>query len=194
MIKDTTGSDSSSSSERPRSGEKEGASKQEGKLMTNHVATVPFEGNAVVVKNGAFGYDTSKEPILSGINVEVPAGKFTMIVGPVGCGKSTLLKAILGEVSIMEGTVEILNTEVAYCDQTPWHMNGTVRDSIIAFSGTDEPWYKQVLEACALEQDLGQLPKGDLTTIGSKGIVLSGGQSQRIVSGTPWCFSRFLPS
>jgi ATP-binding cassette subfamily C (CFTR/MRP) protein 1 len=135
---------------------------------------------AIAVRDGAFGYDRTKEPILSGINAEVPAGKFTMIVGPVGCGKSTLLKAVLGEVAVLQGSVQVVSREIAYCDQTPWHMNGTVRDSIIAFSGVDEPWYREVLRACALEQDLGQLPRGDQTTIGSKGIVLSGGQSQRI--------------
>ena len=138
--------------------------------------------HAVVVKDGAFSYDASKEPNLSAINIEIPIGKFTLVVGPVGSGKSTLLKAILGEVTIVHGSVYVSSPEIAYCDQTPWHMNGTVRDSVIAFSGLDEAWYQQVLEACALKQDLKQLPKGDLTQIGSKGIVLSGGQSQRIVS------------
>ena len=80
----------------------------------------------------------------------------------------------------MEGSVHVSNTDVAFCDQTPWHMNGTVRDSIIAFSHPDERWYQKVLEVCALKQDLTQLPRGDLSIIGSKGIVLSGGQSQRV--------------
>ncbi|KAI9150479.1 ABC multidrug transporter B [Paramyrothecium foliicola] len=160
--------------------EKENSVKQEKILVASDDAIPSFQGNAIQVKDGAFGYDTSKEPILSSINAEVPLGKFTLIVGPVGSGKSTLLKAFLGEVNIMSGTIQVSSSEIAYCDQTPWHMNGTVRDSIIAFSGVDERWYQEVLEACALKQDLRQLPKGDGTTIGSKGIVLSGGQSQRI--------------
>lgn len=80
----------------------------------------------------------------------------------------------------MAGSIQMINSEIAYCDQTPWHMNGTVRDSIIAFSHVDERWYQKVLQACSLTEDLAQLPKGDLSKIGSKGIVLSGGQSQRV--------------
>ncbi|KPM36182.1 Multidrug resistance-associated protein 1 [Neonectria ditissima] len=160
--------------------EKETSPEEEPKLLTDGVHKKSLHGNAVVVKGGSFGYDTTKTPNLSDINAEVPMGKFTMLVGPVGSGKSTLLKAFLGEVGIMAGSIQISGSEIAYCDQTPWHMNGTVRDSIIAFSPVDERWYQQVLEACALKQDLTQLPRGDLTTIGSKGIVLSGGQSQRV--------------
>ncbi|KAH7174084.1 P-loop containing nucleoside triphosphate hydrolase protein [Fusarium flagelliforme] len=139
-----------------------------------------LDDKSVVVKDASFGYDKNEKPVLSNIDVVVPKGKLTLVVGPVGSGKSTLLKAILGEVSIMEGSVHVSNTDVAFCDQTPWHMNGTVRDSIIAFSHPDERWYQKVLEVCALKQDLTQLPKGDLSIIGSKGIVLSGGQSQRV--------------
>lgn len=165
--------------------EKGSPSEEKPKLLNDVVPT----GNALVVKGGAFGYDTTKKPTLSDIFAEVPLGKFTMLVGPVGSGKSTLLKAFLGEVGIMAGSIQISSSEIAYCDQTPWHMNGTVRDSIIAFSPVDERWYQQVLDACALRQDLTQLPRGDLTTIGSKGIVLSGGQSQRVVRDCifPFC-------
>lgn len=135
----------------------------------------------VLIKDGAFGYDSEKAPNLENINVEIPRAKLTLVVGKVGSGKSTLLKSILGEVEALGGSITVSEPEVAYCDQTPWHMNGTVRESIIAFSPVDELWYRQVLESCGLMEDLDQLPKRDLTAIGSKGIVLSGGQSQRVV-------------
>lgn len=154
---------------------------QDAALVKETPATGFSDMNAITVKTGTFGYDTSQEPVLTRINAKVPQGKFTMLVGPVGSGKSTLLKAFLGEVKIMAGSIHTSSPEVAYCDQTPWHMNGTIRDSILAFSPVDGKWYNQVLEICALKQDLAQLPEGDLTMIGSKGIVLSGGQSQRIV-------------
>lgn len=160
--------------------EKPSPSKEEPKLLQDVLPNGFISDNLVVVEAGSFGYDTSKKPTLSEINVQVPLSKLTLVVGPVGSGKSTLLRAFLGEVAIVAGSVKISSSEIAYCDQTPWLMNGTIRDSIIAFSPVDERWYQKVLDACALREDLVQLPRGDLTTIGSKGIVLSGGQSQRI--------------
>ena len=59
-------------------------------------------------------------------------------------------------------------------------MNGTVRESIMAFSEADDRWYSTVVKACALTEDLRQMQLGDSTRIGSKGVALSGGQSQRI--------------
>lgn len=138
---------------------------------------------AVVIENGFFGWDKEKEPMgcLQSINMTVPRAKITMVVGPVGCGKSTLLKAVLGELPVMGGTVQLSSLRIALCDQTPWHMNGTVQQSIIGVSDFDQRWYASVIRSCALDEDLRQLPEGDQTQVGSKGIALSGGQSQRIV-------------
>lgn len=137
--------------------------------------------DVLVVNNGNFGWDQEKEPILKSINLSINREKLTMIVGPVGCGKSTLLKAFLGEIPSTGGKVEIATTNMAYCDQSPWHMNETIRQSIIAVLEFDQKWYNTVIRACALEDDLIQLPRGDQTRVGSKGVALSGGQSQRIV-------------
>ncbi|KAF9765371.1 hypothetical protein IL306_002342 [Fusarium sp. DS 682] len=153
---------------------------KEPKQLENELLQGSLNGNTIIVQAGSFGYDKTQKPILSNINAAVPSEKFTLIVGPVGSGKSTLLKSFLGEVGVMAGSVQISNSEIAYCDQTPWHMNGKVRDSIIGFSRVDERWYQRVIDVCTLREDLAQLPRGDLTTIGSKGLVLSGGQSQRV--------------
>ncbi|KAE8135416.1 P-loop containing nucleoside triphosphate hydrolase protein [Aspergillus pseudotamarii] len=134
----------------------------------------------VTIKNGAFGWDSQKEPLLKSLTITIPRQTFTMLVGPSGCGKSTLLKAILGEVPCLNGTISLSSERIAYCDQTPWHMNGSIKQSIVAMSGLDEDWYLSVICACALVEDFKQLPRGDQTIIGSKGIALSGGQSQRI--------------
>ncbi|PMD29625.1 hypothetical protein L207DRAFT_615485 [Hyaloscypha variabilis F] len=136
--------------------------------------------DAVIVIDGLFSWDKSKEPLLQHINMAIPREKFTMIVGPVGCGKSTLLKALLGEVPLLSGSIIVSSLEVAFCDQTPWHMNGTIQESIVGVGKMETTWYSTVLRACALLEDLHQLSKGDQTTIGSNGISLSGGQSQRI--------------
>ena len=137
---------------------------------------------ALKVQDGSFGWTTDRPDLLSDIDVEIPRGKLTLLVGPVGCGKSSLLKALLGELPHSAGSTRISASQVAFCDQTPWHMNCTVQESILAISKMDPPWYNAVLRACSMDEDLRQLPKGDQTVIGSKGIALSGGQSQRIVS------------
>ncbi|KGO78093.1 ABC transporter, integral membrane type 1 [Penicillium italicum] len=136
--------------------------------------------NAVVVQSGSFGWEADKDPILTDITITIPQGSFTVLVGPSGCGKSTLLKALLGEIPCSDGRVALASSSVAYCDQTPWHMNGTIKDSIVAISDYDPQWYASVIRACALEEDLTQFPRGDAAVIGNKGIALSGGQSQRI--------------
>lgn len=137
---------------------------------------------AVIIERGHFGWDKEKQTgVLQSINMSVPRAKITMVVGPVGCGKSTLLKAVLGELPVMGGTVQVSSLRIALCDQTPWHVNGTVQQSIVGVSDFDQRWYAAVVRSCALDEDLRQLPQGDQTQIGSKGIALSGGQSQRIV-------------
>lgn len=137
-------------------------------------------GDAVAVEDGSFGYHSDKDALISAIQAKIPRGKFTMIVGPVGCGKTTLLKALLGEVPALGGTIKFLGSDIAYCDQSPFHMNGTIRESITAFSELDDRWYGTVVKACALTEDLRQMQLGDRTRIGSKGVALSGGQSQRV--------------
>ncbi|KAJ5370421.1 uncharacterized protein N7496_006513 [Penicillium cataractarum] len=143
-------------------------------------STSSFSANAAIIQNGTFGWNAEKDPVLKNINLAVPRGSFTMLVGPSGCGKSTLLKALLGEIRCEEGKVELTSPSVAFCDQTPWHMNGTIKDSIVSMSEYDPRWYSSVIQACALEEDLSQFPRGDRSVIGSKGVALSGGQSQRI--------------
>lgn len=166
-----------------------GSEKTLGKVGQEKAADPVFSTDAIAVHRASFGYDTDGEPLLHDISLEVPLEKLTMIVGPVGCGKSTLLQALLGEVPTLGGTVELSTTRLAYCGQTSWHMNGTIRESIVAVGDFDAPWYMSVIRACVLDEDLHQLPRGDQTIIGSNGIALSGGQSQRIVSSMTYLIS-----
>ncbi|KAK3311692.1 P-loop containing nucleoside triphosphate hydrolase protein [Chaetomium strumarium] len=141
--------------------------------------------DAITVRDANFGWDADKPPILRGINLTVPWHKLTMVVGPVGCGKSTLLQAVLGEVPTLNssgegGGVQLGSLSIAYCAQNPWHMNGTVRQAIVGCEKYDEKWYTRVVQACALQRDFRELPMGDGSRIGSSGVALSGGQSQRI--------------
>ena len=138
------------------------------------------QADFICVEDCSFGWETEKEALLSSIQMSIPQGKLTMVVGPVGCGKTTLLKALLGEVPALSGAIKMFAGDVSYCEQSSFHMNGTIRDSITAFSEYDDRWYNTIVEACALDEDLRQMPLGDQTQIGSKGIALSGGQSQRL--------------
>ncbi|KAF9918677.1 Multidrug resistance-associated protein 1 [Lobosporangium transversale] len=116
---------------------------------------------------------------LCDINLEVPYGYLTAIMGRVGQGKSSLLSAIIGEMYKEKGTVK-LNGRVAYVAQEAWIMNCSVKDNILFGKPLDQERYEQVLRACSLTQDLEMLPAGDQTEIGERGINLSGGQKQRV--------------
>ncbi|XP_038076863.1 ATP-binding cassette sub-family C member 9-like [Patiria miniata] len=140
-------------------------------------------GIAVKITHGSFAWDPESDaPILSDINVEIPAGKLTMVIGQVGSGKSSLLSAILGEMTTVKGDVSINEQydRMAYAAQRPWLLNASLRDNILFTSKLDSKRYNNVLEACALPPDIDILPAGDLTEIGEKGINLSGGQKQRV--------------
>lgn len=110
-------------------------------------------------------------------------------------GKSSLLYALLGEMNLMNGSCflpspivrpvdidpgEILTDSVAFCAQTPWLLNDTIRNNILFGLTYNERRYRQVLYACALLPDLAVLELGDKTQVGEKGTALSGGQKARI--------------
>lgn len=142
---------------------------------------------------------TPAEPVIDiSPSLEFTRGALTIILGPVGCGKSTLLKALLGELSAFEGSIQTYHTgAVTYCDQTPWLPNEVVQDIICGRSHVqpehsetgetektsivDDAWYNLVVSACELEQDIQTWPHGDQTRVGSNGISMSGGQKQRLV-------------
>lgn len=135
---------------------------------------------SVDIRNGNFGWE-KETSILKQVNISMRNG-LTMVIGPVACGKSTLCRALLGETPISSGEVVIRTKfgKVAYCDQTPFLPNRSIKEAIIAFSKFDEARYAKVLDATMLSQDLLLLPNKDLTKIGSDGLALSGGQKKRI--------------
>lgn len=140
------------------------------------------EDVAVKVSNGSFTWG-SNLLTLSDINIRIPTGQLTMIVGQVGCGKSSLLLAMLGEMQAIEGRVFWSNKNrysVAYAAQKSWLLNATVEENITFGSPFNKQRYKAVIDACSLQPDIDLLPFGDQTEIGERGINLSGGQRQRI--------------
>ncbi|KAH9043416.1 ABC transporter [Lactarius hengduanensis] len=116
---------------------------------------------------------------LKHIDLRVPRGQLVAIVGAVGSGKTSLLQGFIGDMRRTEGSIRV-GGSVAYCSQSAWIQNATIRDNICfgrAFEA--ERYWKAVHDAC-LEPDLDVLPNGDLTEVGERGISLSGGQKQRV--------------
>ncbi|KAL2700068.1 hypothetical protein AAEP93_008591 [Penicillium crustosum] len=122
---------------------------------------------------------------LHSLDIEFPVGELSILHGETGSGKSLVLAAILGEVDLLSGRIEVpsLRQPVGFVSQTPWLQNATVKDNILFGSALDETRYRKVLRACALEADLAALSNGDETYIGLRGVKLSGGQRARVSLG-----------
>lgn len=143
--------------------------------------------NVFEIQNATIGYSTDS-PVLKDISINIPKSSMIAITGPVGCGKSTLMKSLLGEALLLSGGISISSDHggIAYCDQNPWLVSGTIRENIVGYSTSNNPavdaeCYKTTLWACCLEEDLDDLPDGDGTKVGDNGSSLSGGQKKRIV-------------
>ncbi|XP_074845820.1 ATP-binding cassette sub-family C member 10 isoform X4 [Carettochelys insculpta] len=109
-------------------------------------------------------------------------GTLVGVVGKVGCGKSSLLAAITGELNKLGGQVYVWDLQRGFglATQEPWIQFTTVRENILFGRDYDARFYHEVLEACALSDDLNILPAGDQTEVGENGVTLSGGQKARI--------------
>eukprot|EP00941_MAST-03F_sp_MAST-3F-sp1_P004878 g4878.t1 len=144
-------------------------------------------------------YQKNNEIAINNISLQVSRGELCIVSGPTGCGKSALLQAILGElecqnnVSMSQNHQNIKKTErstwliengkkctIAYASQKSWIRAGSVRDNIIWTHPFDLDWYNTVVDACSLREDFTQLPNGDKTEIGERGVNLSGGQKARL--------------
>ncbi|KAJ5518656.1 ABC transporter integral membrane type 1 [Penicillium expansum] len=130
-------------------------------------------------QNANIAWAPEKEPVLRDLSVHIHQG-ITMIVGPVGCGKSTLIESILHQHMVTNGSRTASFSRAAYCPQTPWITNDTIRNNIIGFLEFDQTWYDFTCAACGLQGDLDALSEGDMHLAGSGGISLSGGQKQRV--------------
>jgi ABC-type multidrug transport system fused ATPase/permease subunit len=144
---------------------------------------------------------------LRGVRLDIKPGELVGVCGEVGAGKSSLLAALLGELQPLpssssspssqppsttattddpaaffdpNGTGPVVRGRVAYCAQVPWVMGATLRENVLFGAPFEERRYLRVLEACALGPDLAQLPAGDQTEIGERGVTLSGGQKARV--------------
>ncbi|CAL1528330.1 unnamed protein product, partial [Lymnaea stagnalis] len=147
--------------------------------MSDYVGKTPKAGYAVSAVNSSFAWDSFGEPVVRNVTMHLPDNCLTMIVGKVGCGKSSLLSGLLGEMKLVNGSLDIKGS-VAYVAQQAWIQNCSLKENILFGSPFYPDRYNEILKACALDRDLSILPQGDETEIGEKGINLSGGQKQRV--------------
>ncbi|XP_069753242.1 ATP-binding cassette sub-family C member 5 isoform X3 [Narcine bancroftii] len=116
---------------------------------------------------------------LHNINLSIEKGKLVGICGSVGSGKTSLISAVLGQMTLMEGSIAV-DGNFAYVAQQAWMQSTTIRENILFNKTYNEERYNNVLAACCLRQDLAVLSSGDMTQVGEHGANLSGGQRQRI--------------
>lgn len=90
-----------------------------------------------------------------------------------------MLHAILRELPLSEGSITVGGV-ISYASQEPWLFAGSVRQNILFGLDYNKNRYRKVVKACALRTDFEQLPYGDKTIVGDRGVSLSGGQRARI--------------
>ena len=143
-------------------------------------ATTQNGDETVRIRDATFTWDKNQDRnVLHNINFAACKGELSCIVGRVGAGKSSFLQSILGDLWKIRGEV-VVRGRIAYVAQQPWVMNASVKENIVFGHRWDPQFYNQTVEACALLDDFKQLPDGDQTEVGERGISLSGGQKSRL--------------
>jgi ABC-type bacteriocin/lantibiotic exporter with double-glycine peptidase domain len=147
-------------------------------MQARHHETKP---ELMAVVRGHVSWSNSNDHAMHIPHWNIRRGTLTLVVGSVGSGKSTLLRCLLGEHSAFTGEISTNTRSVAFCSETPWIPARTVQEVILGEEPFDSSWYGEVVDACALRQDISGWPQGDRTPVGSQGVALSGGQKQRLV-------------
>lgn len=167
------------------------AEEDEGSLLIPQIQ--PRSGD-LVLKNLSFRYNAIEEDVLKEVNLVIPEGKVTAIVGTSGSGKTTLLKILLGFYAPTEGSVHLAGTDLRQLDQSAWRGRcGVVMQDGFIFSDTiannvcesddfpDPGRLDHALRVARVADFVGSLPLGINTMIGARGNGVSQGQRQRLL-------------
>ena len=152
-------------------------------------------GHSIYIKDLSFKYDIySPKYILSDINLSIPNGKVTAIVGASGSGKTTLVKLLLGFYEPLSGNIQIGKANLNEYNLGWWRNQcGTVMQEGYLFSDTiarniaisdDEPDIERIRHAARvanIAEYIEALPLAYNTMIGQDGQGISQGQRQRIL-------------
>jgi ABC-type multidrug transport system fused ATPase/permease subunit len=142
---------------------------------------------AVAIRNATFRYPDAAQPAFEHLDLDIPAGAFVAITGPVGSGKSALARCLAGLYPPDSGEILLNGTPasgvspglVGYAPQEGYLFSGSVRDNVDLGSPSSENLDRLVALA-GLDEDLAALPNGADTAIGERGVRISGGQRQRL--------------
>jgi ATP-binding cassette, subfamily B, heavy metal transporter len=147
---------------------------------------------SVRFENVRFSYEPARE-ILHGISFEVPAGKTVAVVGPSGSGKSTLARLLYRFYDTSAGVITINGQDIRQVTQTSVRQAiGIVPQDTVLFNdsieynilyGRPDAGHEAAVaaaKAAHIHDFIEKLPKGYATTVGERGLKLSGGEKQRV--------------
>ncbi|MDH5799094.1 MAG: ATP-binding cassette domain-containing protein, partial [Paracoccaceae bacterium] len=149
-------------------------------------------GGAVELKDVYFGYDPER-PILKGVSLSAEPGQKIAIVGPSGSGKSTIGRLLFRFYDVVDGALVIDGQDVRDVTQASLHsvigvvpqdtvlFNDTIRYNI-AYGRPDASFaeIEDAARAARIHDFVMSLPEGYETTVGERGLKLSGGEKQRV--------------
>ena len=154
--------------------------------MPDGLGHVRFEGVT-------FSYGPDAPAVLTGIDLDVPAGRTIALIGPTGSGKTTLTQLIPRFYEATSGRVLIdgadvrdlrldeLRHAVGMVSQDPFLFSTSVRDNIAyGRPGATDDEVRSAARMAQAEGFIDALPDGFDTVVGERGLTLSGGQRQRL--------------
>jgi ATP-binding cassette, subfamily C, bacterial CydD len=163
-------------------------------LQTSAVPSRRVNGQLTMTfTNVTYTYPGSDRPALADVNLALPAGTCTALVGRSGAGKSTLVNLLLRFMDTQEGritangipltdlSVEMWREYVALVPQRPYLFYGSVSANIrLARPDASDDEVVRAAELAGAAAFINQLCQGYATEIGERGVRLSAGQAQRI--------------
>ncbi|MEI2686095.1 MAG: ABC transporter ATP-binding protein/permease [Cypionkella sp.] len=149
-------------------------------------------GGEIVFDAVQFAYDPSRE-ILKGISLRVGPGQRVALVGPSGSGKSTIGKLLFRFYDVTGGAIRIDGQDIRQISQTSLHQAiGVVPQDTVLFNdtvgyniaygkeGATQAEIESAARGAKIHDFILSLPDGYETTVGERGLKLSGGEKQRV--------------